>query len=439
MENNLTACSFCGTSQSTETPLIAGLQGHICEACVKLANQVVVSWGRKRSLGQIYKELLTPLQIKSRLDEYIIGHEIAKEVLSVAVYNHYKRLKFQSKASNIQSGETDDVEVGKSNILLLGPSGSGKTLLASTLAKIVGVPFAIADATTLTQAGYVGEDVESVLVRLLDETEGNVGEAEWGIIYIDEIDKLARSQESATATRDVSGVGVQQSLLKLVEGSNVKVPLKGRRRESGEEVVMDTSNILFIVGGAFAGLEDTIQNRLSGGGRGIGFAAEFETVDLEAEKVALLNELEPEDLRKFGLIPEFIGRFPVLTYLHALDEEALIRILTEPRNSLVKQYQHLFSYDGVELEFANEALLAIAEKAVSKGTGARGLRSEMERLLRHLMFQIPGDVSIQKCLVTAEAVRGEEDIQCHKVEQEKQTAVSEPESTITRKLSGTAN
>ena len=439
METDTTACSFCGTTQSAETPLIAGLQGHICEACVKLANQVVVSWGRKRSLKQIYNELLTPIQIKARLDEYIIGHEVTKETLSVAVYNHFKRLKLQSKGGEIQNTADSDVEVGKSNILLLGPSGSGKTLLASTLARIVGVPFAIADATTLTQAGYVGEDVESVLVRLLDETDGNVGEAEWGIIYIDEIDKLARSNESAQAVRDVSGVGVQQSLLKLVEGSTVKVPVKGRRRDNGEEVIMDTSNILFIVGGAFAGLEETIQNRVSGGGRGIGFAASFDVKDVDAEKKELLNELEPEDLRKFGLIPEFIGRFPVLTYLHALDEDALIRILVEPKNSLLRQYQHLFAYDGVELEFTDEALQAMAQKAVNKGTGARGLRSEMERLLRRLMFEIPGDVNIRKCLVTAEAVRGEENIQCQEGDLLQRESANSTQSVVSTKLSGTAS
>lgn len=425
MENKKIDCSFCGTTQSVDTPLIAGLQGHICEACVKLANQVVVSWGRKRSLSQVHKELLTPVQIKERLDEYIIGHDIAKETLSVAVYNHYKRLRFQSKSADMQADIDADVEVGKSNILLLGPSGSGKTLLASTLAKIVGVPFAIADATTLTQAGYVGEDVESVLVRLLDETEGNVGEAEWGIIYIDEIDKLARSHESANAVRDVSGIGVQQSLLKLIEGSTVKVPVKGRRRDSGEEVIMDTNNILFIVGGAFSDLEDTIKNRLSGGGRGIGFGADFTANEAGEQNTDLLNDIEPEDLRKFGLIPEFIGRLPVLTYLHALDVEALVKILVEPKNSLIKQYKHLFSYDGVDLEFTDDAIKAMAEKALEKGTGARGLRSEMEKLLRNLMFKIPGDEDIQKCVVTAEAVKGEAEIECLESIHEDDSAVSD--------------
>ncbi|MEJ2142917.1 MAG: ATP-dependent Clp protease ATP-binding subunit ClpX [Gammaproteobacteria bacterium] len=403
------SCSFCGVEKSANTPLIAGLDGFICEACVTLANQVVTSWGRKRELEKIHGPLPTPSAIKQHLDQYVISQDEAKSVLSVAVYNHYKRLK--SESGEFPSLADDyDVELSKSNILLLGPSGTGKTLLASTLAKMIGVPFVVADATTLTQAGYVGEDVESVLVRLLDVAEGNVGRAEWGIVYIDEIDKLARSSESATSVRDVSGEGVQQALLKLVEGSKVKVSPKGRSREGGEQVDVDTSNILFIVGGAFTGVEKIIEKRVKPKGGAIGFHADVtdeNDTDTDENK-QLLHEINSDDLRYFGLIPEFIGRFPVVCALEALDEDALVKILTEPRNSLIKQYQKLFAYDNVRLEFTDEAIHAIARKAMENDTGARGLRSVLESLLRQAMYDIPSRSDVNHCLVNAGVVEGNE-------------------------------
>lgn len=400
-------CSFCATVQSPTTPLIVGLNGHICEACVQLASQVVNSWGRKRALAELHGPLPRPAEIKARLDEYVIGQDMAKEILAVAVYNHYKRLKGESSDTGLFANN-DEVELGKSNVLLLGPSGSGKTLLAATLARIVGVPFAVADATTLTQAGYVGDDVESILSRLLDVAEGNVGHAEWGIVYVDEIDKLARSAESSTGVRDVSGEGVQQALLKLVEGSQVKVPAKGRRRtEHNEDVVMDTRNILFIAGGAFAGLEEMIKKRVRPTHRGIGFQARVVDEEDHLEASQLLDEVTPDDLRRFGLIPEFIGRFPVLAALGELDEEALIKILTEPRNALYRQYRKLFSFDGVDLEFTTEALRAVARQALERGTGARGLRSVMEHILRRPMFELPSSEQIGRCVVDEAAVTGE--------------------------------
>jgi ATP-dependent Clp protease ATP-binding subunit ClpX len=396
-------CSFCNSEQSLQTPLIAGINGHICEACVRLANQVIISWGRKRDIKECFDKPLKPDVIKQKLDEYVIGQDLAKEILSVAVYNHYKRLRDQSANASLNV-DHDDVELGKSNILLLGPSGSGKTLLASTLARIVGVPFAVADATTLTQAGYVGEDVESILVRLLDVAEGNVGRAEWGIVYVDEIDKLARSGESSVAVRDVSGEGVQQALLKLVEGTQVKIPSKGRRREGGEEVLLDTSNILFIVGGAFAGLEEHVAKRLKPGQRSIGFSAAIHDDKDGIDSEQFLSEVQPEDLRRFGLIPEFIGRFPVLSILEELDEAALIKILTEPRNALIRQFQKLFAYDGIELNFSDEAIGAIARQAIERGTGARGLRAVLENLLRKVMFEAPSSDGIRRVIVEEEAV-----------------------------------
>jgi ATP-dependent Clp protease ATP-binding subunit ClpX len=400
-------CSFCGAVQSPATPFIAGLEGHICEPCVRLASQVVTSWGRKRALADLHGPPPTPAAIKSRLDEYVIGQDLAKEILSVAVYNHYKRLSFESAENNVCPVETD-VEIGKSNILLLGPSGSGKTLLASTLARIVGVPFAVADATTITQAGYVGDDVESILVRLLEVAEGNVGRAEWGIVYVDEIDKLARSPEMPSGMRDVSGEGVQQALLKLVEGAKVKVPAKGRRREGGEEITVDTANILFICGGAFAGLEKVLEQRLKPRAS-IGFHAQMGD-DGAAADDRLLEEVHPEDLRRFGLIPEFIGRFPVLAMLEPLDEDAMLKVLTEPRNALVRQFRRLFAYEGVELEFSEDALRAIAREAIERGTGARGLRSVLETLLRRTMFELPGKQGINRCIVDQAAVEGEGEI-----------------------------
>jgi len=400
-------CSFCGIEQSASVPLIAGAEGHICGACVALAHQVVSNWSRKKELSQMQGVLPIPAKIKEHLDQYVIGQHLAKEILAVAVYNHYKRLKHES--GDVGLGHYDkDVEIGKSNILLIGPSGTGKTLLASTLAKIVGVPFVVADATTLTQAGYVGEDVENILVRLLDVAEGNMANAEWGIVYLDEVDKIARSPEQPTGTRDVSGEGVQQALLRLVEGSHVKLPGKNRHSKEGSDLIMDTRNVLFIAGGSFPGLEKHVEKRLMPANTAIGFHASVNQTTEKPSLEAMLNATQPSDLRKFGLIPEFIGRFPVLAPLEPLDVDALIQVLTEPKNALIKQYQQLFAYEGVELVFEREALVAIAEKTIERETGARGLRSIMEQILRKTMFDIPSMPGVQECIIDAEAVNGGE-------------------------------
>jgi ATP-dependent Clp protease ATP-binding subunit ClpX len=405
--NDTKHCSFCGIPQSASVPLIAGAEGTICEACVILASQVVTSWSKKKELADMQGALPKPDKIKAHLDQYIIGQHLAKEILSVAVYNHYKRLKHESGDAGL--GEFNhDVEIGKSNILLIGPSGTGKTLLASTLAKIVGVPFVVADATTLTQAGYVGDDVENILVRLLDVAEGNISKAEWGIVYLDEVDKIARSPEQQTGTRDVSGEGVQQALLRLVEGSQVKISTKGQRNKDGESLI-DTRNILFIAGGSFPGLEKHVEKRLVPTNSAIGFHAEMNSPEKPSLE-AMLNATQPSDLRKFGLIPEFIGRFPILAPLEPLDVESLIQILTEPKNALVKQYQQLFAYDGVALEFDQDALIEIAKQAIERETGARGLRSILEHLLRKTMFDIPSRDDIEQCVVTAATVRGEAEV-----------------------------
>ena len=408
MSDGAVKCSFCRQDQSSDTPLIAGMDGHICESCVRLAAQVVDSWGRKRSVSEPLRKPPVPREIKRQLDEYVIGQDAAKLTLSVAVYNHYKRLQGETGAiGDVMAA--DRVEVEKSNILLLGPSGTGKTLLASTLAKIVGVPFAIADATTLTQPGYVGEDVHSIISRLLDAADGNRERAEWGIVYIDEIDKLARAGESAQATRDVSGEGVQQALLKLVEGTVVKISERTRKGQDGGS--LDTRNILFIAGGAFAGLEAILNRRLRPRNTAIGFHSVPASDQDKQTGPDLFAATRPEDLRHFGLIPEFIGRFPVITALQDLDEATLVRILTEPKNALIKQYQQLFSYEQVELEFQRDAPTAIARDAVERGTGARGLRSVMESLLRQVMFDLPSEVGVESCSVSAAAVRGETGIE----------------------------
>ncbi len=400
-------CSFCGQPQTPEVPLIAGEEGHICEECVRLASRVVGSWGRKRAASKPMKNLLKPVELTEQLDRYIIGQDLAKETLAVAVYNHYKRLSMENERPRMQvSGQ--DVEIEKSNILLLGPSGTGKTLLASTLARIVGVPFVIADATTLTQAGYVGEDVESILVRLLDSADGNRELAEWGIVYIDEIDKLAKSGESSHGTRDVSGEGVQQALLKLVEGAQIKLSAKGRKDQ--DEQAVDTRNILFIAGGAFAGLERLLEKRLDTAERGIGFHVDLSDPSKAYDQLRLFEEVQPDDLRHFGLIPEFIGRFPVITALHDLDEHALVQILTEPRNALVRQYQKLFEYEEVKLEFTPDALSAIARQAIDRGTGARGLRGVMEGLLRKAMYELPSLEGVTACRVNEAMVMGDEPV-----------------------------
>jgi ATP-dependent Clp protease ATP-binding subunit ClpX len=373
---------------------------------VSLANQVVNSWGRKRVLAGPLENPPRPREIKERLDQYVVGQDGAKETLAVAVYNHYKRLVAESDNPKLRLDDDERVEIEKSNILLLGPSGTGKTLLASTLARIVGVPFVVADATTLTQAGYVGEDVESILGRLLDAAEGQREIAEWGIVYIDEIDKLARQGETSHGTRDVSGEGVQQALLKLVEGTQVKLAPKGRK-ETSEATVIDTRNILFLAGGAFAGLEKLLERRMAPEKNGIGFHAEPAVKTERGGERSLYEETHPDDLRHFGLIPEFIGRFPVVTALHDLDEADLVRILTEPKNALVRQYQQLFLFEGVALELTPEALTAVAGRAIERGSGARGLRSVLEALLKRTMFDLPSMANVTKCRIDREAVLGE--------------------------------